>query len=316
MSHRHDHGGGTAKAATVTLLVDAAITAAKWIAFAATGSPSLFGEAAHSSADTLNPILLWFGHRRSERPSDAHHPFGHGREAFFWSLVAAVMMLTVGATLTAANGIETIVHGTVPRRSMLAVIIMACAAVGEGYSLLVVWRELRGEGTARAAVADSRNTVLLALAVENGIDILGIMLGFAGYGLYLLTGNPLWDAGFSLAIACVLALSSLFLINRSRSLIVGETAPADIDGAIVAVVRGRPSVAEVRSVVAVMRGPHDIGCHVTIRWDPVWYGRRSDDEAQVISLLALIAAENDGIRADIAAAVPEITHVDIDVVAT
>jgi cation diffusion facilitator family transporter len=261
--HHHDTG----RAAAVTLAVNLVLTCAKWIAFAVTRSPSLFGEAAHSTADALNPLVLWFGARRSRRPSHARHPAGHGREAFFWGLIAAQLMFAVGAVLTALHGIETLRSGAVPARSGLAIAVMAAALAGESTSLLVAWRAARRGGGGRG------NTLLLALIIENAADILGVLLALAGYGLFLLTGESAWDGAFSLAIAALLACSSVYLMNRNRSLIVGESAPAEI-GEKVRQAAARPSVAEVVSIRTMMRDPHHASCRIVIRWNAAWFRSR------------------------------------------
>ncbi len=320
--HGHEHGSGTGKAVSVTLIVNLLITAAKWFAFAVTRSPSLFGEAAHSTADSLNPIVLWIGHRRSGRPAHRRHPLGHGREAFFWSLIAAELMLIVGAALTAQHGIETIVSGSVPHMSAFALGVMAFAALGEAYSLAVVWRRLRAQRRAGTRIRDSGDPIMLGLLIENGADILGVSLALAGYGLYMLTGNALWDAGFSLAIAALLATSSLFLINRSRSLIIGEAAPADVERAVIMALRARRSIAEVRRVVTVLRGPDDIGCLVSLRWDPEWFAARwrtaaampAQAQAPVPWLFALARAEAESVKEAVRAAAPGIGQLDIEII--
>lgn len=320
--HGHDHHAGTAKAVSVTLVVNIAIMAAKWFAFALTRSPSLFGEAAHSTADTLNPFVLWIGQRRSKRPAHRRHPLGHGREAFFWSLVAAELMLVVGAVLTARHGIETLLTGRVPHVSNVALGVMGFAAVGEAYSLWVVWRRMRKGLRAGGRIRDTGNTVLLALLIENAVDILGVALACMGYGLYVATGNAVWDAAFSLAIAAVLAVSSLFLINRSRSLIIGEAAPPDVEHAVIRLLQSRPSVAEVRQVVTVMRGPEDVGCVIVLRWDAEWFaakwralaGGESPPQPLVPWVFALTRTETEAIKDTVRSHVPCITRLQIEIV--
>lgn len=318
--HGHDHHGGTGKAVFVTLIVNVAIMAAKWVAFGLTRSPSLFGEAAHSTADTLNPLVLWVGQRRSARPAHRRHPLGHGREAFFWSLIAAELMLVVGAALTARHGIETLLEGRVPRISTAALAVMGLAAVGETFSLAVVWRRMRRTLRTGGRLRDSGNTLLLALLVENGADILGVLLALAGYGLYVLTGNAAWDAAFSLCIAALLAVSSLFLINRSRSLLIGESAPPEAERTILRLLQARRSIAEVRHVVTVMRGPEDIGCIIVLRWDPEWFAAkwraiegREHARPLVPWVFALTRAETDAIRQEVRAAVPAVADVRIEI---
>lgn len=320
--HGHDHGSGTGKAVSVTLIVNLLITAAKWFAFAITRSPSLFGEAVHSTADSMNPIVLWIGHRRSGRPAHRRHPLGHGREAFFWSLIAAELMLVVGAVLTARHGIETIVTGHVPRPSVFALGVMAFAAAGEALSLAVVWRRMRKDMRGGARLRDSGNPLLLGLLIENGADILGVLLALSGYGLYMLTGAALWDGCFSLAIAALLAVSSLFLINRSRSLIIGEAAPAEIERTVVRTLRARRSIAEVRRVVTMLRGPEDIGCLVALRWDPDWFAARwraaassaAQPQFPVTWLFVLTRAETESIKEEVRAAAPGISQLEIEII--
>lgn len=315
-THGHGHGDGTAKAVGATLLVNVALTALKWTAFAVTRSPSLFGEAAHSTADTANPLLLWFGVRRSRRPSHPRHPLGHGREAYFWSLIAAQTMLLVGSMLTAVNGIDALRTGRVPDLSPLALGIMALALLGEGYSLLLTVRGIRGGVDGRGA-GRGKNPVLLALVVENGADMLGVLLALCGYGVYCLTGEPLWDALFSLAIAAMLACTSFFLIRKNLSLIAGETAPDEVVAGIRNAALGVPSVAEVTDVVATMAGPDCVACRISVRLDRSWlisaWGRQADSlrpEDAVTWTAARVAAE----RAVIAAAVREANPHVIDAV--
>lgn len=314
--HHHAHGGdghGAGKAVSVTLFVNLCVTAAKWFAFAVTRSPSLFGEAMHSTADSMNPLVLWLGHRRSSRPAHGRHPLGHGRESYFWSLIAAQLMLLVGASLTAWHGIETIVAGTVPRISGAAIAVMVCAAVGEAYSLLTVWRQMRKE---RKEGKSGGNPLLLALLVENGADVMGITLAFAGYGIYTLTGNALWDAAFSLAIAALLASTSLFLINRNRSLIVGEAAGPDVEAAVRSAIDARPKFATVVRLTATIRGPGEVECHLEMRWDPLWFIFRTDTknpDNELPKAFLRARRQADALREEIKKRAPQVTRIIIEI---
>jgi len=267
----HHHGGGTARAVAISLTVNIGLTILKWLAFIFTWSPSLFGEAAHSTADTLNPLLLWFGYRRSKKPRDDEHPLGHNREAFFWSLMAAQMMFVIGCVATAYHGIRSIVTGHVPELSWWAGGIMLIALIAEGYSFIVAWRNLRTtnvSGTASASDAvRSKNPIVLALVLENGADMLGVLFAVCGYGMYLLTGNPIWDGVFALAIAALLATSSMFLIKRNMSLITGEAAAPEIQERITEVLREVPTVMTIEEVVATMIGPEEVKCRVHVHLD-------------------------------------------------
>ncbi len=323
MSGHHDHGGGTGRTVVFNLTVNLVLTAAKWLAFGLTGSPSLFGEAAHSTADSMNPILLWIGHRRGERPASRRHPFGHGRETFFWSLIAALVMLTVGSFLTAWHGIDTIVTGRAPDYSPWSLGIMIFALAAESCTFTLAWLRLRkeqGEGIV-GKIRGSRNTVLLGILLENGVDTLAVILALGGFGLFLLTGNPLWDAVFSLLIAATLACSSVFLIGRSRSLISGETAPETAIEAIRAAAAGCPSVREVLSVSAAAAGPERFVCRLRLRLDGEALNRRWGDgpagslayaEEPVRWTVKAVARECEAVRAAVRLAVPEAADVDIE----
>ncbi len=263
----HHHGGGTARAVAISLTVNIGLTVLKWIAFIFTWSPSLFGEAAHSTADTFNPLLLWFGYRRSKRPKCEQHPLGHSREAFFWSLMAAQMMFVVGCVATAYHGIRSIVTGHVPELSWWAGGIMLIALIAEGYSFIVAWRNIKSAGDGNASAGDamrSKNPIVLALVLENGADMLGVLFAVCGYGMYLLTGNPIWDGVFALAIAGLLATSSMFLIRRNMSLITGEAADLEMHERITEVLKEIPTVLSIEEVVATMIGPEEVKCRVHV----------------------------------------------------
>lgn len=266
--HHSGHAGGTARAVAISLTVNVMLTILKWAAYLVTWSPSLFGEAAHSTADTLNPLLLWFGYRRSRRPRDESHPFGHGREAFFWSLMAAQMMFVVGAAATAYHGIESLATGLVPEMSWWAGGIMLFALVAEGYSFVVSWRNVRASnhdgGATAGDAARSKNPIVLALIIENGADMLGVLFAVCGYGLYLATGQPIWDGIFSLCIALLLACSSIFLIRRNLSLIVGEGADGGVEERVRHTLTKLPTVLQVKGVVTEVCGPDEIRCRVIV----------------------------------------------------
>lgn len=277
--HHHDHGGEalTTRALLVTLRVNIVLMCMKWAAFAFSGSASLYAEALHSTADTLNPFLLRIGDRRGNRDACGRHPQGHLRERLFWSLLAAIGMLLVGGCWNAYHGIEALVSGHRPEPSALALGIMGFALVLEARSLYVSLQAL-GQGSFRErlrSLRTSRDTAVLAVVFENFADILGVTLALAGFGLYVLTGNPVWDAVFSLAIAGMLMTSSVFLIARNRSLIIGETLGEDVTGFIRDVVAHRGS-ARVIDVQATAADGHHFDVVIRLSWNERWFVTRHD----------------------------------------
>ncbi|MFA6603830.1 MAG: cation diffusion facilitator family transporter [Patescibacteria group bacterium] len=322
--HHHDHDG-TARTVAVNLTVNATLTLAKWLAYFLTGSPSLFGEAAHSTADSLNPILLWFGLRRGRLPKDAAHPLGHGRETFFWSLIAAEMMLLLGAGLTAYHGLKTIITGDRPDYSPWSLGIMGFALCAEGFTLFLSWKKIRQErgATLAAKIRGTSDTVTLGILIENGVDALAVLLAFLGFGLFALTGQPLWDAGFSLAIAALLATSSLFLINRNRSLLVGETARPETVARIILIAAVHPAVDVVVAATAVMLDADRVHCHLQLRLKTdgfVWRWCSGPAARPYLAgdpvtwTLDQLTKELASVRSAIRSSVPEVASVDIEIV--
>lgn len=287
--HGHAHGPGghhgpedgealTTKALLVTLRVNIVLMCLKWVAFVVTGSSSLYAEALHSTADTLNPFLLQIGDRRGRRDACGRHPQGHVRERLFWSLLAAIGMFLVGGCWNAYHGIDALVSGHRPEQSPLAIGIMSVALLLEARSLAASLRAVGTDGSLRdalRAVKASRDTAALAVVFENFADILGVLLALTGFVLYVLTGNPVWDAAFSLAIAGMLMTSSLFLIARNRSLIVGETMGDDVGAFIRDVIAHRGS-AEVLDVQATVLDGHHFEVVIRLRWNEAWFVARHD----------------------------------------
>jgi len=328
MSGHHHHGhheehDGTGGAVLVTATVNVLLCAAKWTAFLITGSPSLFGEAAHSSADSLNPLFLWIGHRRGQAPADDAHPKGHGRETFFWSLIAAQMMFLIGSVLTAMNGWETIRGGRVPTPSLIALGIMFFAFFAEGYSFFRAWRELKKElgEDAVSKVTGSSNPLLLGILVENGVDMLAALFALLGFGIYQLTGNYLWDAGFSFAIAATIAVSTTFLMNRNRSLLVGESAPPRVVKRILRAARLPLPVGSVRSVTAVLVDTKHLSCTVHVALDELWFEEEWQDRLAAKpdlrdptgwTLHAIVDAI-ERVKKEIRQEVPEVTEINVEI---
>lgn len=318
MSGHHHHGDGTAKALAVTLSVNVMLTLLKWTAFFFTGSSSLFAEAAHSTADTLNPIFLRIGFVRAKKPADSLHPQGYGKETFLWSMIAAQGMLLLGAGFSAYHGISALITGHAPSYSPIALGILAVALVSEGYSLFKSMQAMElGEDSLWATIRDTKNTVLLGVVFENTVDMLGLLLAITGFSLYLYTGNPVWDALFSLIIAGILTFSSVFLIRKSMSLLTGECGPDEVPEFVEGVVTGRGS-AKVERVETLMLDAHHFSITVYVQWNDSWfvkkYHRRGTNIADMTEAgwaIKRLILETRMISEAIRERFPEATRVDI-----
>ncbi len=260
--HHHHHGQGTEKALNVTLFFNVLLLGLVGGAAFFTRSSALFAETVHRAFDAANPLILWAGNRRSKRPKDEQHPMGHTREAFIVSLAAAMLMLAAGAGVSAYHGINSLLTGHEPMMTWWGAAVAVFALVCEGISLWYSHRAMGGKG-----VRSTKNTVALALVFENSVDMLGMLLALAGYGMFLLTGQAVWDAVFSLAIAGLLAYSSIFLMSRNISLLTGESADEKTLEDIRETVLGTPFVMRISGLTVSMTGPEHMCCRLSVVLD-------------------------------------------------
>jgi cation diffusion facilitator family transporter len=248
----------------IALGANFAIAVAKTVAGAMSGSASIVAEAAHSWADTGNQAFLLVANRRSGRPADDRHPLGYGREAYVWSLLAAVGLFVVGASVSVWRGVTELLHREAERGSYLvAYVVLAIALVLEGISWLQAVRQLRGEAASldrdllEHALVTSDPTVRAVFAEDSGA-VIGIAIAFCGVGLHQLTGNPMWDAIGSILVGILLGVIAVILIDRNRRFLTGEPAPEALQAAAVASIGELADVADVRFVRLEFVGPRQL----------------------------------------------------------
>jgi cation diffusion facilitator family transporter len=241
-----------------------AIAVAKTVAAALSGSASMVAEAAHSWADTGNQAFLLVANRRSTRAPDERHPLGYGREAYVWSLLAAVGLFVVGASVSIWHGVAELLRPEGDRGSyLIAYVVLAVAFVLEGTSWLQAVRQLRGEAHSldrdllEHALITSDPTVRAVFAEDSGA-LIGIVIAYCGVGLHQLTGDPAWDAIGSILVGLLLGVIAVILIDRNRRFITGEPGPEDLHSAAVARIAGLPDVAAVRFVRLEFVGPRQL----------------------------------------------------------
>ena len=233
------------------IAANTAIAATKFTAAAFTGSSAMLSEGIHSVVDTGNQLLLLLGLKRSRRPADRDHPFGHGKELYFWSLIVAVVLFGVGGGMSLYEGITHIQHPSGLEDPTWNYVTLAAAFVFEGLSWALALRELRrtlpGVGVWRA-IRTSKDPAIFIVLVEDTAALAGLVLAATGIWLGHYFDDPLWDGLASVAIGVVLAGVAVFLVYESRGLLIGEAADEAtvvsvqrIAGADAAVVRaGRP----------------------------------------------------------------------------
>jgi len=224
---------------------NAAIAVVKTVAAVLTGSAALFAEAAHSLADTGNEILLLVGIRRSRREPDRLHPFGYGRERFFFGFMVAVSLFTIGGTYSVYHGVLGLVEGSEPPQAGLALAVVVVAAIFEGSALRVSWRQFsqrRAGGGLWHDLRTSTEPELLTTLGEDTAALAGLAIAAAGITLSAATGSGAWDSAASVGVGLVLWAVAVLLGRESRDLLLGESASGERQDEIRRAVLSRPSV--------------------------------------------------------------------------
>lgn len=282
------------RAVVAALGANLGIAVTKFIAFLFTGSASMLAESVHSVADTGNEVLLLVGRGRSLRPASDEHPFGFGRERYFYGFVVSVMLFTVGAAFSVYDGIHKIVNPEAIRAPQVALIVLVLSAVLEGFSLRTGVREankVRGDRNWGTFIRRTKAPELPVVLLEDLAALIGLGFAFTGVTLSWLTGNGRWDGAGSLAIGLLLGTAAAILAVEMKSLLIGESASPEVQRLVVAALEDGPEVSRVIHMRTVHISPDSILVAAKI-------GVRATDSA------AQIAAGIDAAERRVRAAVP------------
>ena len=218
---------GGLKSVIAALLANLGIAAAKLAGFVVTRSASLLAEAIHSFADAGNQALLLLGMRRARKPPSERHPFGYGRERYFWAFVVSVVLFALGAGYAIYEGINKVRHPHDVKNLWWAVAILALGIVLESFSFRTAIKEsnqVRGGQSWWNFIRRSRSPELPVVVLEDLGALLGLMIAMVAVLLAKFTENPVWDGVGTLAIGILLAVISVVLAIEMKSLIIGEGA--------------------------------------------------------------------------------------------
>jgi len=246
-----------------------AIAVAKGVAALMTGSAAMLAETVHSVADTGNEVLLFIGVRRSARGPDEKQPFGYGQERYFWAFLAALGIFVVGGLLSIVEGLRSVLRPEPLESPWVAIAVLVTAMFFEGLSFRTARRQLRASARARRrsfvdqlrlSSDPSPSTVYL----EDSAALIGLFLALVALVLHVLTGWAIWDTIASVAIGLLLLAVAWVLAQRSKALLLNESAPPDVLDRLHATVSSPDWVAEVRALNAVFVGPSQLLVLVTI----------------------------------------------------
>jgi cation diffusion facilitator family transporter len=245
----------------IALMANVAIAASKLFAALFTGSSAMFAEAAHTLADTGNEISLLLGLRLASRPPDAQHPFGYGKERYFWPLMASIAMFLIGGTFSVVQAIRSMFAPGSVENVSVNYAVLGLATVFDGTSFLFAFRVLRshlGKSGLWQAIRLTKDPTLFNVLLEDGAALIGVCLAFLGLVLYQLTGMLIFDSLASLLIGFLLGGVALVLAYESKSLLLGESASPEIQQKIAAAVSRVPEVVQVVDLLTMHMGPDDI----------------------------------------------------------
>jgi len=279
-----------------------AVSATKLIAAAVTGSSGMFSEGLHSLVDTSDELLLLYGKHRASQPPDEMHPFGHGQELYFWTLIVSLLIFTGGGAVSMYEGVQRVLHPSALGASMWNYIVLALAGVFEGASFVVGYRQMRKlfpDCTLLEVVHVSTDPTLFTVVLEDISDLIGLSFAFFGILLSDLLHMPVFDGIASILIGLLLSAVAFVLVRESRGLLTGESVGKPMRLRIRDILRADPDVRAVNTPLTVHFGPDSVLLAVEIQFRDGLASRAVADAIQRIE---------GAVRAEY----PKVTHIFIE----
>ena len=245
----------------VALLANRGIAVSKFVAAAITGSSAMLTEGVHSVVDSTNQLLLMWGRRAARRPPDRVHPFGYGRELYFWSFVVAVLVFALGAGVSIYEGIIHIANPEPAVDPVIAYAVLLVAFLLEGWSTVEAFgdfKKSKGSVSWFQAVRRSKDPPAFILLLENGAAMAGIIAAAIGLGLSQLTHDPFFDGAASVVIGVILGITASLLAYESKGLLIGEAADPELVDNLHDLACSQPGVVGVGHVLTVHSSPDQI----------------------------------------------------------
>lgn len=285
------------------VFANAAIATSKFVAAAVTGSSAMIAEGIHSVVDTGNGLLLLLGLHRSRKPADVLHPFGYGKELYFWTLIVSIMIFGIGGGMSIYEGIIHLIHPAHMEKPFWNYVVLGLAFVFEMISWIIAFREFShqiepGRSPWRT-IRESKDPVIFTVLLEDSAAILGLSVAFLGVLLSTLLSNPYFDGLASIVIGLILAVVAVFIAYESKGLLVGESADSRQVEGIRSLAESDPAVDRVDNPLTMHLGPHQILVNLGIKF------RAGLNIKEVEESVARI-------EANIKSRVPDVQHVFIE----
>jgi len=281
-----------------------AIAIAKVAAGLLSGSTALLAEAAHSVADTLNQVFLLTALHRSRKPADARHPFGYGMERYFWSLLAAVGILVLGAGFSIAEGLRALFAPEPIAALPVIYIVLAVSFLFEGTSWLRAVTQVRREAREHDVpfLTHLRNAepAVKTVAFEDSAALIGLLIAAIGVTLAVVTGQHFWDGTASIAIGLLLIVVAFTLGRDNKAMLIGQALPDDVQKQIRDIINGTPGIDGVLELLSLRLAPDQVLVVATV------------DLADMRTTGAAIEQLAERVDADVRRAYPMVRHLYLD----
>ena len=248
---------------------NALIAVTKFVAAGITGSSAMLAEGIHSVVDTGNQGLMLHGTARARKPADEKHPFGYGRELYFWAFVVAILIFAVGAGVSLYEGVAKTLDPHPVTNPTVNYVVLLLAMAFEGWAFSVAYREfkqIQGERGFVRAVRESKDPTVITVLFEDTAALSGLLVAFIGVGMAHLFGWPVMDGVASIIIGLILGATAFLLAYETKGLLVGESALPHVTAGIRGVVREEADVERLNEVLTLQLGPDDVLATVSVEF--------------------------------------------------
>ena len=248
---------------------NAVVAASKLVAAAATGSSAMIAEGLHSVVDAANNLLMLLGIDRSRRAPDSRHPFGHGKELYFWALIIAVVIFGIGGGASVYEGVQHVLHPTPIIHPLWNYAVLLVAFVADGWTLVIASREFNAHRGGRGpfeAIRESKDPTKFTVVLEDGAATIGLLIAAVGVWLTDRTGNSVYDGAASIAIGLLLCAIAALLARESKGLLLGESARKEVVEGIRRMVEEDPAVVRTGDVLTMHLGPSDLLLNLDVQF--------------------------------------------------
>ncbi|GAA3920374.1 cation diffusion facilitator family transporter [Hymenobacter algoricola] len=246
-----------------------AIAVAKFVAAFFTGSSAMLSEGIHSMVDSGNGVLILWGLKRAEQPADATHPFGYGKELYFWTVIVAVLIFAVGGGMSLYKGWQHIQAPTPLSDPTWNYWVLGLSVAFECIACFLAFREFnktRGDAGFWRALRASRDPAVYAILLEDLAALVGLVIALAGVFFGHLLGNVYLDGAASMAIGVLLIGMAVFMLKETRGLLVGEGVDATTLASLQALAAAEPAVAGIQPPLSMYLGPQDAFLALDVRF--------------------------------------------------